>query len=97
MKTQHTIITDQLQDAIALRHHILNDQALLQKLNALAVDCQNAIQAGGKIIFAGNGGSMADAQHLAAEFVGRFVKERIPLAAICLGTNISSTTAIGND
>lgn len=52
---------------------------------------------GGKVIFMGNGGSASDAQHLSAEFVGRFVKERKPLAAISLATDTSALTAIGND
>lgn len=51
----------------------------------------------GKIIFMGNGGSAADAQHLAAEFVGRFKKERTSLGALALSTNTSTITAIGND
>ncbi|MFH1504659.1 MAG: D-sedoheptulose 7-phosphate isomerase [Candidatus Omnitrophota bacterium] len=51
----------------------------------------------GKIIFMGNGGSAADAQHLAAELVGRFKKNRAPLAAIALSTNTSILTAVGND
>ncbi len=52
---------------------------------------------GNKILFSGNGGSAADAQHLAAEFVGRFEKERIALPAIALTTDSSNLTAIGND
>lgn len=51
----------------------------------------------GKIIFMGNGGSAADAQHLVAELVGRFKKDRIPLAAIALSVNTSVLTAVGND
>ncbi|MDD5194476.1 MAG: D-sedoheptulose 7-phosphate isomerase [Candidatus Omnitrophica bacterium] len=51
----------------------------------------------GKIIFMGNGGSAADAGHLAAELIGRFKKNRAPLAAISLSTNVSNLTAIGND
>jgi D-sedoheptulose 7-phosphate isomerase len=51
----------------------------------------------GKVIFIGNGGSAADAQHLAAELVGRFKKDRAPLAALALTTNTSTITAIGND
>ena len=51
----------------------------------------------GKIIFAGNGGSFADAQHLSAEFICKLHKDRNPLPAIALGTNSSSATAIGND
>lgn len=53
--------------------------------------------AGGKVLIFGNGGSAADAQHLAAEFVGRFVNERRPLAAIALTTDSSALTSIGND
>lgn len=52
---------------------------------------------GGKLLFCGNGGSAADAQHLAAEFVNRFVLDRPPLAAIALTTDTSAITAIGND
>jgi len=51
----------------------------------------------GKILFMGNGGSAADAQHLAAEFVGRFKKNRAPLSAIALSTDTSILTAVGND
>lgn len=74
----------------------------------VARDCGSAIeraaraivaclQSGGKLLFFGNGGSAADAQHLAAEFVGRFVKERQALPAIALTTDSSILTAIGND
>ena len=55
------------------------------------------LRAGGKIIFFGNGGSAADAQHLAAELVGRFKKNRQALASIALNTNTSIITALGND
>lgn len=56
-----------------------------------------AIQSGKKVILCGNGGIAADAQHIAAEFTGRFVKERKALAAIALTTDTSALTAIGND
>lgn len=55
------------------------------------------VAAGGKIMFCGNGGSAADAQHLAAELVGRFEHERAPIGAIALHANSSALTAIGND
>lgn len=55
------------------------------------------LRSGGKLLFFGNGGSAADAQHLAAEFVGRFVKERDGLPAMALTTNSSILTAVGND
>lgn len=55
------------------------------------------LKAGGKVFFCGNGGSAADAQHLAAELVGRFMLERAPLSAWALTVNTSALTAIGND
>ena len=54
-------------------------------------------QKGGSVFFCGNGGSAADCQHLAAEFTGRFVRERAPLAGVALTTDSSALTAIGND
>jgi len=57
----------------------------------------NCLQAGGTLLLAGNGGSAADAQHIAAEFVGRFRRERAALPAIALTTNTSILTALGND
>ena len=56
-----------------------------------------ALKAGGKVLLCGNGGSAADAQHFAAELVGRFETERRPLPAVALSTNTSNLTAIGND
>ena len=56
-----------------------------------------SLNAGGKILFCGNGGSAADSQHLAAECVGRFIQERRALAALALTVNTSVLTAVGND
>jgi D-sedoheptulose 7-phosphate isomerase len=56
-----------------------------------------SLKNGGKVLLAGNGGSAADAQHIAAELVGRFVNDRAPLAAVALTTDTSALTAIGND
>jgi D-sedoheptulose 7-phosphate isomerase len=58
---------------------------------------EKCLRAGGKILLFGNGGSAADAQHIAAEFVGRFARERAPLPALALTTDTSALTAIGND
>ena len=63
----------------------------------LSERCLSSLQSGGKIIWAGNGGSFADSQHLAAELVSRLQFDRAPLSSLALGTNNSSTTAIGND
>lgn len=67
--------------------------ALTRAANALI----SAYLTGHKAIFFGNGGSAADAQHLAAEFLGRYLRERAPLPALALNTNTSAVTAIGND
>ena len=64
---------------------------------AIADRIAQAIRAGGKLLLAGNGGSAADAQHIAAELVGRLVRDRAPLPAIALTTDTSALTAIGND
>lgn len=59
--------------------------------------CVNAVQSGGKIMFFGNGGSAADAQHLATELAVRYIKDRDPIPALSLSTDTSALTAIGND
>ncbi|WP_085315177.1 D-sedoheptulose 7-phosphate isomerase [Derxia lacustris] len=76
---------------------IQRDEALLATLEAIARDCVAALQAGNKILFMGNGGSAADAQHLAGELVSRFEFDRPGLAAFALTTDSSVLTAIGND
>jgi D-sedoheptulose 7-phosphate isomerase len=65
--------------------------------NQLLAACAMSIRAGGKILFFGNGGSAADAQHLAAELSVRFVANRAPIAALALTTDTSVLTAVGND
>lgn len=72
-------------------------EACLPALTSAADALIGAYLAGHKAIFFGNGGSAADAQHLAAEFLGRYLKERAPLPALALSTNTSAVTAIGND
>lgn len=81
--------------------HIAVATLSAQQLNSLINDACNivvaCIKAGHKVLIFGNGGSAADAQHIAAEFTGRFVKERRSLPAIALTTDTSALTAIGND
>jgi len=67
---------------------------LIEKIASL---CISSLKKGGKIVFCGNGGSAADSQHLAAELVGRFLKEKRPLSSLALSTNTSILTALGND
>ena len=69
----------------------------IEKISFLGESLSSAFKNGNKLIIFGNGGSAADAQHIAAEFVGRFEKERKPLPAMILHGNSSSVTAIGND
>lgn len=76
---------------------ILNDADFLSRINDIVHCCMKALSAGGKILFAGNGGSAADAQHLAAELVGRFSYTRPAISAIALTTDTSALTAISND
>jgi len=74
-----------------------NIPAPITELKAAAEACVNALRNGNKIFFMGNGGSAAEAQHLAAELVGHFMSFSKPYAAIALNTDTSAITAIGND
>ena len=71
--------------------------ALREPFARLVEACARSLRAGGKLMFFGNGGSAADAQHLATEFVVRYKKNRAPIAALALTTDTSALTAIGND
>jgi D-sedoheptulose 7-phosphate isomerase len=73
------------------------DRALLGSIATIARAIEDSLRAGGKLLIAGNGGSAADAQHLAAEFLSRFLVDRRPLPAIALTTDTSVLTAVGND
>lgn len=90
-------IKGQIQESIDVKTALLDDDLLMKKISDLAETCTAALKVGGKIIFCGNGGSFADAQHLSAEFTSRFLFDRPGLASIALGTNCSAMTAIGND
>lgn len=72
-------------------------KAMTEKIAAVAKVCSTAIKAGNRIYLMGNGGSAADSQHIAAEFVGRFQIERQPLPALAFTTDTSLLTAVGND
>ena len=91
------IITEVIEDAIKLHKLVQSDHRIIQQIESLSEACLKSLRNGGKIIFAGNGGSFADSQHLAAELISRLVFDIAPLPSIALGTNMSSTTAIGND
>lgn len=84
-------------DSIAVKNQILADQTILSGIETAAEMIVESLKGGGKIHFCGNGGSAADAQHLAAELSGRFYFDRPPLNAEALHCNTSYLTAVGND
>lgn len=90
-------IKDHFEKTIQTKQAILADDALMNRIVEAAELCIAALKNGNKVMFAGNGGSAADAQHLAAEFVSRFNFDRPGLPSIALTTDTSMLTAIGND
>ncbi len=90
-------ISAQIAEANRVMSAMLADEGLLSTVVVAAGACIESLQRGGKILLAGNGGSAADAQHIAGEFVSRFAFDRPGLPAIALTTDSSILTAIGND
>jgi len=90
-------ITAQIQETQRVMSTMLADETLLARVEAAAEACIHAMKRGNKVLLAGNGGSAADAQHIAGEFVSRFAFDRPGLPAIALTTDTSILTAIGND
>jgi len=86
-----------VRESIAVKELLLGDCGLQRALAGAARAAARALGRGGKVLIFGNGGSAADAQHLAAELVGRYRRERAALPALALGTNGSALTAISND
>jgi D-sedoheptulose 7-phosphate isomerase len=94
-ETALTRVVSSLQQGAELRIQVAQDCGrTIVEAASLISEC---LHSGGKLLFFGNGGSAADAQHLAAEFVGRFVAERPALPAVALTTDSSILTAVGND
>jgi D-sedoheptulose 7-phosphate isomerase len=87
----------QIQETQRVVSDMLSDHSLLARVAEAAEACIASLNNGGKILLAGNGGSAADAQHIAGEFVSRFAFDRPGLPAIALTTDTSILTAIGND
>jgi len=85
------------QASVDTKQALINDTQRLEQLLEVAGVASSTIKAGHKIMLCGNGGSAADSQHIAAELIGRFEKERQSMAAIALTTDTSALTAIGND
>lgn len=90
-------IIDIIQASIATKQQILTNQHLIDQIESATNRVAEAFQNGNKVLFCGNGGSAADAQHLAAEFSGRFYTDREPLPSEALHVNSSYMTAVAND
>ena len=90
-------IKELIASSISVKEQLLKDEAFLQTIDTVVQVISDAFAAGNKVLFCGNGGSAADAQHLAAEFSGRFYKNRRALPAEALHCNTSYLTAVAND
>ncbi len=90
-------IKTKIQNSINLKTELLNNTQILTQVNNLINDIVTCYSNGGKVLWCGNGGSAADAQHLAAELSGRFYYDRPPLFSEALHVNTSYTTAVAND
>lgn len=90
-------VRQQIRQSLEIKKSMLDDSELLSLIENVAMKCVEVYRQGGKILLAGNGGSAADAQHIAAELVGKFYFDRPGLSSIALTTNCSVLTAIGND
>jgi D-sedoheptulose 7-phosphate isomerase len=95
--TRDALITASIRESISVKQSLLEDKFLLNQIAEVIQEFLKALSSGRKILLFGNGGSAADAQHIAAEFVGRFQMERRPLPALALTVNTSAITGIGND
>ena len=97
MNSLREVLERDLSEAVSVFEELKSDEKIKSQLLSLAGACSSTLSSGGLIFFAGNGGSFADAQHMAAEFSGKLGRPRKPLASLALGTNSSSMSAIGND
>jgi len=96
-KELNDLVRDRIQRSIEVKQALSSDAGFHEFVAQAAMQIVKSLRGGGKVLFFGNGGSAADAQHLAAEFTGRYLKERRALPALALHANTSSLTAIGND
>src|ERR1700678_4453697 len=103
MKTQENVanltdlVRDRIHRSIEVKQALLLDAVWCELVAQAALQIVKSLRAGGKVMFCGNGGSAADAQHLAAELMGRFMRDRAPLPALALTVDTSALTAIVND
>lgn len=97
MGSKITRIKEVIAESIRVKNEILQNPQMLAQCEQIAEQVAGAFRNDKKVLFCGNGGSAADAQHLAAEFSGRFYFDRDPLDAEALHVNTSYITAVGND
>lgn len=97
METMTDTIHAQVEESIRVKQALLGDASLMEKITVIAGLMVDAYRAGHKTMWAGNGGSAADAQHMAGELVNKFSFDRPGLAALSLSTDTSIITAVGND
>ncbi len=90
-------IQDIIKSSIAIKQNLLQNEAIIKTIGEITANVVECFEKDGKVLFCGNGGSAADAQHLAAEFSGRFYFDRPPLNSEALHVNTSYLTAVGND
>lgn len=90
-------IKDIIQNSISVKQKVLEDESIISSIQEITEKIAGCFECDGKVLFCGNGGSAADAQHLAAEFSGRFYFDREPLNSEALHVNTSYLTAVGND
>lgn len=90
-------VSNEIRTSIDAKKKLIEDPMLLEQISSLTDACIATFKSGGKLLIGGNGGSAADAQHIAGEFVSRFYFDRPGLPAIALSTDTSVLTAIGND
>ncbi len=90
-------IQDIIKSSIAIKQNLLQDETIIKTIEEITANVVECFEKDGKVLFCGNGGSAADAQHLAAEFSGRFYFDRPPLNSEALHVNTSYLTAVGND
>lgn len=95
--TDYSIIEQRIAASIAVKNQLLEDKALVGRIGQFADRMSAVFEKKGKVLFCGNGGSAADAQHISAELSGRFYKNRAPLFAEALHVNSSFVTAVAND
>ena len=95
--TTPELVRSRVQSALDLKRAVLSDGQIIEQIARVGATMSRALSERNRILLFGNGGSAADAQHIAAELVGRFLKERRALPAIALTVNSSVVTAISND